>query len=205
MRTFKAFNNPEIFITGSFEPSFAASKGELVNFKNDLNDFCRIINYVRQDQRWIAVINPSSLLKNMLNAVELDTRQIIMVYSNDRSNNIDTICRALACGNCAAVIGKHDDVSLQQYQKIYDACITGNSIAYIIGQSEWKTQGEVYSSPVSTMSCSHSLFVQSAELSFENKPTALQVNNDLNVKSSDMPNIIDFKSRKQELQSSFDF
>ncbi len=201
MRTFKAFNNPEIFITGATEPKIDANQQNLIDFKNDLNDFCRIINFIRQDKRWIAVINPSSLLKRMLNSVELDTRQIIMVYSNDKTKNIDTICRALACGNCAAVIGKLDNISSEDYKRLFDSSIVGNSIAYVIGVLDKQYNGSI----CELKSSEHLLINQTNELSFD--PIELERINDidLSTKIHNRKNIIDFKLKKEELQSSFEF
>ncbi len=193
MRTFKAFSNPEIFITGSTEPCFKSTHSQLINFKNDLNDFCRIINFIRQDKRWIAVINPSEMLKKMLNNVDLDTKQIIMVYPNDKSRNIDIVCRALACGNCAAVISKLDNIDSTDYTRLKNAAINGNSIAYMISENGLQTSSSIVN---------HPHMPDHNELSFEAgfEQTSTQI---LPVVKPD--NVVKFSKKRGDLQSSFEF
>ncbi len=189
MRTFKAFSNPEIFITGSIEPSLKSPQSQLINFKNDLNDFCRIINFIRQDKRWIAVINPSDILKNMLNNVDLDTKQIIMVYPNDKSRNIDIVCRALACGNCGAVISNLDEITDNDYGRLKNAAYKGDSIAYIISKIAVESKAQV----------AHSVVSESTELSIEDDlvtASELKPNTD---------NVVKFSKKKGVAQSSFEF
>lgn len=200
MRTFKAFNTPEIFITGTAESDIGCSKNGLVDLKDDLNDFCRIINYVRQDKRWIAVINPSSLLKKMLNTVELDTKQILMVYTNDKFKSLKTICRALSCGNCAAVIGKLDDLSATDYQMLFDSCISGNSIAYLIS----KSKDSALSGSHSLVNDTNELYLCSDTYGINNNPLNHEESNSIS-SSKQSKNVIDFKVKKEELQSSFEF
>ncbi len=193
MRTFKAFSNPEIFITGSLEPCFNSTHSQLINFKNDLNDFCRIINFIRQDKRWIAVINPSEMLKKMLNNVDLNTKQIIMVYPNDKSRNIDIVCRALACGNCAAVISKLDNIDSNDYTRLKNSAINGNSIAYMISENGLQPAS-------SNINNSHTL--EHSELSFE---VGFEQNS-THMQSAVKPdNVVKFSKKRGDLQSSFEF
>lgn len=193
MRTFKTFSNPEIFITGSIEPCFNSTHSQLINFKNDLNDFCRIINFIRQDKRWIAVINPSEMLKKMLNNVDLDTKQIIMVYPNDKSRDIDIVCRALSCGNCAAVISKLDNIDSNDYTRLKNAAINGNSIAYMISEKSLQpASSTVNHSNVSE----HNEF--SFEASFEQPSPSIQP-------AIKADNVVRFSKKRGDFQSSFDF
>lgn len=193
MRTFKAFSNPEIFITDTVEPCSSSTQSQLINFKNDLNDFCRIVNFIRRDKRWIAVINPSEMIKKMLNNVDLDTKQIIMVYPNDKTKSIDIVCRALACGNCAAVISKLDDISSNDYTRLKNAALNGDSIAYMISESS------VAPSP---SKINNSTVSNSNELSFNTEPKIPTSSDKSFVKSG---NVVKFSKKRGDCQSSFEF
>lgn len=193
MRTFKAFSNPEIFITGSLEPCSNSTHSQLINFKNDLNDFCRIINFIRQDKRWIAVINPSEMLKKMLNSVDLDTKQIIMVYPNDKSRDIDIVCRALACGNCAAVISKLDNIDSNDYTRLKNSALNGNSIAYMISEKGLQ--------PASSK-VNHSIVSDTNELSFDANSAKPMISEGSLIKSD---NVVKFSKKRGDFQSSFEF
>ena len=196
MRTFKPFSNPEIFISGAIEPDNKSHHSKLEDFEGDLKDFCRIINFIRQDKRWITVVNPSPLLKLMLSKIDLGTKQIMLVYSNNKSSSFDIACRALACGHCGAVIARLDNISTEQYIKLENASVSGNSIAYIIG---------IYNSLPQTNSLAQTFkttgLMSSNELSFDDCPIDNMIINCASKNST----VIDFKKKREELQSSFEF
>lgn len=196
MRTFKAFCNPEIFISGAIEPDNKSNKSQLTDFENDLKDFCRIINFIRQDKRWITVINPSPLLKKMLSKIDLGTKQIMLVYPADKSSSFDIVCRALACGHCGAVISRLDDVSSEQYLKLQNASLAGNSIAYIIG-----IYNALHQNNTSNHVLKASSLIESNELSLDNSAKE-DISSGCAANSS---TVIDFNKKREELQSSFEF